>query len=137
MFKKSVTLLFSLSFCVLFSQTHLDKKDSITRKALIVPKQDRNTFIFNSETPILNQIAGAPKAYYTYFWELGDGNYSTKKEPKHTYKKPGEYEVKLWVTNNYDTGKTPTTRPTKVKTNETADISENEIQIILTNLYLG
>ncbi|CAM3974818.1 MULTISPECIES: PKD domain-containing protein [Flavobacterium] len=136
MFQKSVTLLFLVFYCVLFSQTHLDNKDTLSRKAIILPKQDKNTFIFNSETPLLNQIAGAPKAYYTYFWELGDGNYSTKKDPKHTYKKPGEYEVKLWVTNNYDTGKTPTTRPTKVKTNETADISENEIQIIKNDIDL-
>ena len=136
MFQKSVTLLFLVFYCVLFSQTHLDHKDTLSRKAIILPKQDKNTFIFNSETPLLNQIAGAPKAYYTYFWELGDGNYSTKKDPKHTYKKPGEYDVKLWVTNNYDTGKTPTTRPTKVKTNETADISENEIQIIKNDIDL-
>lgn len=128
MFKKIATLIVLITSGVLFSQTKV--QDTVTRKATILPSQNQNTFIFNSETPSLNQIAGAPKAFYSYYWEFGDGNYSTKKEPKHTYKKPGDYEVKLWVTNNYDTGKTPTTRPKKVKTNETADVSDNEIQIL-------
>lgn len=35
------------------------------------------------------------KAFYSYYWEMGDGNYSTKAEPKHTYKKPGDYEIEI------------------------------------------
>ncbi len=134
MLKKIVFFLFLLTCIFGFSQTKI--QDTISRKATILPNQNENTFIFDSEKPVLNQIAGAPKAFYSYYWEFGDGNFSTKEKPKHTYKKPGEYEVKLWATNNYDTGKTPTTRPTKVKTNETADVSDNEIHILKDNIEL-
>ena len=134
MFKKIVFFLFLLASSFGISQTKT--QDTIARKATILPSQNQNTFIFDSEKPLLNQIAGAPRAFYSYYWEFGDGNFSTKEKPKHTYKKPAEYEVKLWATNNYDTGKTPTTRPTKVKTNETADTSENEIQILKDNIEL-
>ncbi|GAA4273869.1 hypothetical protein GCM10022258_31630 [Aquimarina gracilis] len=64
--------------------------------------------------PALNQIAGAPKAYYTYYWEFGDGNYSFKKNPTHTFNKPGNYKTKLWATNNYDNGKPPKSRPKSI-----------------------
>ncbi|GAA3645766.1 hypothetical protein GCM10022397_33340 [Flavivirga jejuensis] len=88
--------------------------DSLTRTATIKSTTNGNEIIFTPETPALNQIAGAPKAFYTHFWEFGDGHYSTEEKPKHVYKNKGEYEVKLWATNNYDTGKPPTTRPKKI-----------------------
>src|SRR5690606_33764019 len=66
-------------------------------------------------TPPLQQIPGAPKAFYEYHWEFGDGEYSTEKEPVHTYKKEGEYTIRLWTTNNYDNGKPPPSRPQKVQ----------------------
>ncbi|MFD0835078.1 PKD domain-containing protein [Mariniflexile aquimaris] len=88
--------------------------DTVTRVATIKNTTNGNAVIFTPETPALNQIAGAPKAFYTHYWEFGDGHYSTEEQPKHTYKKTGTYEVKLWATNNYDTGKPPTTRPKKI-----------------------
>ncbi len=110
--------------------------DTITVKAKIISVQKKNSFAFKSEKPILNQIAGAPKAFYSSYWEFGDGNFSTKEEPNHTYKEAGDYEVKLWATNNYDSGKTPSTRPQKVKTNDKADTSENEIQLMDNDIVL-
>ncbi|WP_372757244.1 PKD domain-containing protein [Mariniflexile sp.] len=88
--------------------------DTITRTATIKTTISGNAVLFNPETPTLTQIAGAPKPFYTYFWEFGDGNYSTEPNPNHIYKKTGDYEVKLWATNNYDNGKPPTTRPKKI-----------------------
>lgn len=132
---QKITLLFVLCITNLgFSQTKVI--DTISRKAKIIPNQNGNTFNFKSEKPVLNQIAGAPKAFYSHYWEFGDGNFSTKEEPNHTYKEPGEYEVKLWATNNYDSGKTPTTRPQKVKTNDNADTSSNEVQLMDDNIVL-
>lgn len=58
----------------------------------------------------LSQIAGAPQAFYSYFWEFGDGSYSTEKEPVHHYSRSGAYTVRLWATNNYDDGKRPPIR---------------------------
>jgi len=92
--------------------------DTVTRVANIKKTTLGNEVMFTPETPVLNQIAGAPKAFYTHYWEFGDGHYSTEEKPKHVYKKTGEYEVKLWATNNYDTGKPPTTRPKKIAISE-------------------
>ncbi len=103
------------------------ENDTITRTATIGYIINGNKVSFNPETPQLNQIAGAPKAFYTYYWEFGDGNYSFEEKPKHTYKNKGVYKTQLSVTNNYDDGKPPTTRPKEVSINEESfDTSENE-----------
>ena len=36
---------------------------------------------------------------YTWFWSFGDGDTSTEVNPSHYYDKPGDYTVKLIVTN--------------------------------------
>jgi hypothetical protein len=36
----------------------------------------------------------------TYFWDFGDGKTSTKRTPKHYYRKPGKYTVTLYVKAN-------------------------------------
>lgn len=102
-------------------------QDTVTRTASIVYTINGNQVSFNPETPELNQIAGAPKAFYTYYWEFGDGEYSFQKEPKHNYKNKGNYNVQLSVTNNYDDGKPPTTRPKSVAINtDNPEVSSNE-----------
>ncbi|XCF06331.1 PKD domain-containing protein [Tamlana crocina] len=108
--------------------------DTLARTATIKTEINENLVMFNPETPELQQIAGAPKAFYTHYWEFGDGHFSTEENPKHIYKEKGEYEVKLWATNNYDTGKPPTSRPKKVNVNsvsadyeETASMDEDFI----------
>lgn len=116
MHKRFLFILFS-SLCVFSFAQQITATDSITKTATIKHTTNGNEIIFTPETPALNQIAGAPKAFYTHYWEFGDGHYSTEEKPKHTYKKTGEYKVKLWATNNYDTGKPPTTRPKKVAIN--------------------
>ncbi|SHM68851.1 PKD domain-containing protein [Chitinophaga jiangningensis] len=63
----------------------------------------------------LRQIAGAPAAFYTYFWELGDGTFSFSKTPELHYKDTGTYQVRLYATNNYDDGKAPPTKPRPIK----------------------
>ena len=109
----------------LFSQTKV--KDTITRKAEIMFDQKGNLVSLKPEVPPLVQIAGAPKAYYSYFWEMGDGHFSKEANPKHVYKKKGEYNVKLAVTNNYDNGKPPASRPKKVAVNEISDTTFKDI----------
>ncbi|WP_298541761.1 PKD domain-containing protein [uncultured Aquimarina sp.] len=99
--------------------------DTIPRVAPISYEIQGNQVNYKAEMPLLNQIAGAPKAFYTYYWEFGDGNYSFKSTPTHTYKKKGTYDTKLWATNNYDNGKPPTSRPKSV----TIDNSQDEASI--------
>ena len=105
-------LLFSI---LIFGQA---KKDTITRRANIKFEQKINTIRFYPETPPLIPIAGAPKPSYTYLWETGDGHYSREAEPKHVYKNKGTYKTQVAVTNNYDNGKPPVTRPKTVVINE-------------------
>ena len=107
-------------------------KDTITRKATIGYDKKGNLVTFKPETPPLIQVAGAPLASFSYFWEMGDGSFSKEKEPKKVYKKKGEYKVNLAVTNNYDNGKPPKTRPKTVAVTEITDDKYDEIASIET-----
>ncbi len=109
-----------------FSQSQPAQTDTITRSAPIFYDVLGNKVTYGATMPKLNQIAGAPKAYYSYYWELGDGNYSFEKEPKHSYSKKGTYKVQLWSTNNYDNGKPPASRPQQVTITESADEASND-----------
>jgi hypothetical protein len=106
----------TLTFCFItsFSVGQTLKGDTTQRESHITYSQDENRVNFSAITPPLEQIQGAPLAFYTFYWELGDGNYSFDPNPKHTYKKTGEHKVQLWTTNNYDNGKPPPSRPQKI-----------------------
>src|SRR3546814_450819 len=70
---------------------------------------------FSAGLRSLRQIAGAPEAFYTYYWEFGDGTFSFDEMPVHDYSSAGEYEVRLYATNNYDDGKAPPSRAKKYR----------------------
>jgi hypothetical protein len=123
--QKQFTLLILFLFGFTIQAQELIVNDTILRYANIGYDANGNEVSFLSDTPPLQQIAGAPKAFYSYYWEFGDGNYSTEKDPKHSYKKTGTYEAKLWATNNYDTGKPPATRPKKVVINEITNTADD------------
>ena len=128
--KNSLLLISSFFLCFqLFSQQK-QQKDTLVRTATISYNTINNEVNFIPETPILEQIAGAPKAFYSYYWEFGDGDYSKEKAPTHIYKNKGTYDIKFWATNNYDTGKPPTTRPKKLTiTSITKDYNEEASMI--------
>ncbi len=85
-----------------------------TASASIDFKLDNNKATFNSSLRPLRQIAGAPEAFYTHFWEFGDGKFSFEKQPRHIYKDTGTYDVIYYATNNYDDGKPPPRRRKKI-----------------------
>jgi len=124
-----------MSFNLIYSQSILN--DTISRNAIIEYSINGNNVSFIPETPDLNQIAGAPKAFYTYFWEFGDGDYSMEKEPTHSYKTKGEYKVQLSVTNNYDDGKPPETRPKTIAINTSNEVQSNNPSHNLLSAYGG
>ncbi|MEZ0180987.1 PKD domain-containing protein [Flavobacterium oncorhynchi] len=126
---KPITSVFFILFTV-FAIGQTKVKDTITRRASIGFIQNGNTVTFKPETPPLIPIAGAPKPSYSYLWELGDGHYSKEAEPKHVYKKKGTYTARLAVTNNYDNGKPPATRPKKVAVNDVTDNNYKDIASI-------
>lgn len=115
--RTTIYFLFLFLLGILFSVPSYGQKinkDTLLRVAKIQHIATNNKVQFTADTPQLRQIAGAPKAFYTYFWEFGDGHYSTDNNPKHTYKNKGEYTTRLIATNNYDDGPPPTSRPKKV-----------------------
>ncbi|WKV10900.1 DUF7849 domain-containing protein [Marivirga harenae] len=122
--------LFLLFFAYKGKAQQLQQVDSVIREAKFDTEVKENKVNFSVTTPPLIQISGAPKGYYTFFWEFGDGQFSQKENPEHSYEKTGDYNVKLWVTNNYDAGKTPTTRPKSVKIDK-VDMKENASASIL------
>lgn len=126
--KKLLYCFIFLATIMMFAQTKV--KDTITRRANITYNQKGNSVSFKPETPPLIPIAGAPKPSYSYLWELGDGHYSKQAEPKHVYKKKGNYSTRLAVTNNYDNGKPPATRPKKVAINDITDTDYKDIASI-------
>ncbi|MES2240222.1 MAG: PKD domain-containing protein [Bacteroidota bacterium] len=126
--KQYFSFLFILCSFFLFSQKKV--KDTITRRASINYTQNGNQVSYKPETPPLIPIAGAPKPSFSYLWEFGDGSYSKAAEPKHTYKNKGTYNSRLTVTNNYDNGKPPATRPKKVVINEISNPTFDEIASI-------
>lgn len=125
--KKLLLILFFINTSLFFAQA---KKDTITRRANIKFEQKSNTIRFFPETPPLIPIAGAPKPSYTYLWEMGDGHYSREAEPKHVYKNKGTYNARVAVTNNYDNGKPPVTRPKTVAVNEISNEVYQEVASI-------
>ncbi|PZX93873.1 PKD domain-containing protein [Flavobacterium aquariorum] len=125
---KSLIVFFLIITFPFYSQVKV--KDTITRRANIGYDQKGNLVNFKPETPPLIPIAGAPKPSYSYLWELGDGHYSKEAEPKHVYKNKGTYTTRLTVTNNYDNGKPPATRPKKVVINDIEDSNYKDIASI-------
>ncbi|WP_366186254.1 PKD domain-containing protein [Flavobacterium ovatum] len=105
-------------------------KDTVTRRAIIGYIQTGNQVNFKPELPPLIPISGAPKPSFSYLWEMGDGTYSKEAEPKHVYKNKGTYNARLAVTNNYDNGKPPATRPKKVVINDISSPANTAIAAI-------
>jgi len=70
---------------------------------------------FSSTLRPLQQIAGAPEAFYSYFWEFGNGQFSFEEKPRHIYRDTGLFNARLFATNNYDDGKPPPLKPKPVK----------------------
>lgn len=66
-----------------------------------------NGYQFKPSPPDLMQKAGAPEAYWTYYWEFGDGSFSFEDHPVHQYEKSGSYQAILYATAHYDDGKLP------------------------------
>ena len=83
---RNLYILFFFCF-TLFSFSQTVVKDTLTRRANIGYDKKGNLVSFKPETPPLIQVAGAPPASYSYFWEFGDGTYSKEATPKKVYKK--------------------------------------------------
>jgi PKD repeat protein len=108
----------SFALVCIFMNLHAQVKPVInpadTVPAIINHTIDGNAAKFTAVLRALRPIAGAPAPFYTYFWEFGDGTFSFEKDPLHLYPDSGKFNARLIVTNNYDDGKRPPTRPKTV-----------------------
>lgn len=118
-------VIFQTTIFSIFSQEIL--KDSLIHTSNIIEKINANKVEFQAELSPLRQIAGAPKSFWTSFWEFGDGAYSFQENPKHQYKEEGDYTVRLAATNNYDDGKPPLTRPKNITISTINNLDESSI----------
>jgi len=80
----------SIGADTLFKQDHITTQDSVSTDFFGLPNSGRSplTVMFES---ILSGIANH------YFWDFGDGDTSTLRNPIHTYTSQGKYNVKLIV----------------------------------------
>lgn len=124
-------LLWPVLLLCMIGSVHAQTND--TASANIDPQIDNNRVKFGAALRPLRQIAGAPASFYSYFWEFGDGSYSFEKEPVHIYKDTGDYDVRLYATNNYDDGKKPNTRPRRVRVNNRSMLAENKTPAFFTD----
>ncbi|MCC6411921.1 MAG: hypothetical protein IT270_09690 [Saprospiraceae bacterium] len=79
---------------------------------------------YTAVVPPLQQIAGAPPAYFSCFWEFGDGSFSTEKQPFHVFEKNDSVETVLHLTLHYDDGDMP--KKKKKKQNVASGLAEIE-----------
>lgn len=100
-----------LLYCILLSCCNHTLAQQDTSVSIV---QKENKVLFKANLPALTQIPGAPKPFYTYLWDFGDGHFSTNENPEHIYDKMGDYEAILYAVNNYDDGKKPGRKATKV-----------------------
>lgn len=114
-----------LAGCIVFicHQSNAQTTDSIP--AQINAQETDNKVSFTSDLRPLRPISGAPSPFYSYYWEFGDGTFSFEKVPQHVYSDTGNYEVRLYATNNYDDGKPPPTRPRPVRIKNKSIIAAN------------
>ena len=94
-------------------------------------QQEGDALRFIPQPPPLQQMAGAPPAYWQYFWEFGDGSFSFEEQPLHAYPDGREYEVILALTATYDHGKPPKEKPKKVRGNSSGWASNQPIPNVL------
>jgi hypothetical protein len=77
-----------------------------------------NAFRFESLAGTLTKmpIAGATnEPSFGHYWEFGDGHFSFDENPAHTYRYAPLYDAVLYLTNNYDNGELPKTKPKRPK----------------------
>lgn len=93
---------------VLYAQTQEPERVS---EFTVTP--ENGGFRFKAKNPPLSQIAGAPTAFYTHYWEFGDGGFSFEESPLHVYEKAGPYPALLASTAHYDDKKKPPKKVSK------------------------
>lgn len=109
-------ILFHIATCLLMHAAAYAQQapNAPERQSDFISKPEGAGVRFAPVLPALIQTAGAPPAYYDYYWEFGDGMFSFEKEPLHYYADTSQHEVFLLATGKYDNGKAPKSRKKKI-----------------------
>lgn len=102
---------FLFSACLLFGTQILAQSQTPQspppRVADFSVTPEGNGYRFNPIPPPLEQKAGAPPSFWSYYWEFGDGSFSFEERPLHHYERSGNYQQYLSATAHYDDGGKP------------------------------
>lgn len=102
-----------LLFVVMFACTLLAQEEH--RQADFLIRMNGGRLEVQPQLPPLQQVAGAPTAFYDHYWEFGDGSFSFEEAPIHFYQDTAEKEILLLATGKYDNGKAPRSRKRRTK----------------------
>lgn len=105
-----------LIFCLCVSWANGQTTSNGELDIIVRPKNESYQFTVENKPP-LQQIAGAPEAHYSYFWEFGDGEYSFEENPVYAYADTGTVKVNVALTNNYGSGGAPRIKSRRLKIN--------------------
>ena len=94
-----LAVFFSLAGAALMGQTIPE------RQADFMVRNDGTYTLFAPVLPPLVQRAGAPAAFYEYYWEFGDGAFSFEENPSYVYADTARKEAYFMGTGKYDNGK--------------------------------
>lgn len=79
--------------------------------------------ISGNSTLLVNFTDASTGTPLSWYWDFGDGEYSTEQNPVHFYKKPGEYTVTLSITTSFNNNTRTKVRYIKVSGIYTPDIA--------------
>ncbi len=91
----------SLFCCVLFvswtcSLERIDPSDKYDPcRGIITPKFTHDKLGISCDSPCVVKFTNLTTGAKSYLWEFGEGGTSTDKDPTYTFKKTGQFEVKL------------------------------------------
>lgn len=124
---------FPAFFCV--AALVAQKVPAILREADFTTNPEGAGIRFNPVPPPMQQVAGAPPAYFTCFWEFGDGSFSTEKSPLHVFASKDSVESVLHLTYHYDDGEMPKKKkkPQRVKLGGSALADAGRLPDVFTN----
>ena len=100
-------LFFFIVWLNAFALSAQTNPETVVRSADFTAAAEGKSLHFQPLPPPLQQKAGARPAFWSYYWEFGDGNFSREESPRHVYATAGEYSAMLYATPHYDDGKIP------------------------------
>lgn len=96
------------TLCLLLTLARLSAQQPAPAAANFTTLREGEGIRFTPQAPPLAApVAGAPPAFYTYYWEFGDGGFSFEERPLHHYAADKTVSPLLMATAHYDDTNSP------------------------------